>query len=257
MSETVLQDFKDNGVLLIRLNRPQRKNAFNSEQWRAFGEALIAAQANPAVACVVLTGEGGNFCSGMDLNDFGGEGEGEEPAFYGAERAVVGFDKPLIGAANGVAVGGGATLLLHCDIVYVGSDLRMRFPFTSLGLVPEFASSYTLQASIGSRRAAELMYTSEWLDADKALHTGIVTQVFAPEKVLAQALEKAADIAQWPVSSLVATKRCLKLAHTQGIQAAMAIEREGMQKLAGGPENIEAVMAFMEKRKPDFSKFRQ
>ena len=101
--------------------------------------------------------------SGVDLADFG-ESEGEHP-FNACARKLVNFDKPVVSAAKGVAVGGGATLLLHTDVVYVGESLRMRFPFTSLGLVPEWGSSYQLQAVIGARRAAELMYTSEWLDA--------------------------------------------------------------------------------------------
>lgn len=255
MSDTVLQQLDEHGVLLLTLNRPARKNAFSNEQWQAFGDAIEAAGANPAVACVVVTGAGKDFSSGVDLADFG-ETEGEHP-FNACARKLVDFDKPVVSAARGVAVGGGATLLLHTDVVYVGESLRMRFPFTALGLVPEWGSSYQLQAIIGARRAAELMYSSEWLDASKALDYGIATQVFSDDDVLEKAMAKARDIAQWPVSSLVATKRLLRGVHREALYQTMAAEQRGMEELAGKPENIEAVMAIIEKRPPDFSPFRK
>ncbi len=255
MSNTVLQTLSDDGVLLLTLNRPDKKNAFNREQWAAFRDAINEARENPEVACVVVTGAGDDFSSGVDLSDFASE-DAEHP-FESCARAVADFDKPLIAAAKGVAIGGGATLLLHCDVIYVGESLRMRFPFTNLGLVPEFGSSYTLQAVIGSRKAAELMYTAEWIDAQRALDTGIVTGICSDEGVLDQALVKAREIARWPISSLVATKQMMRRVHLEGIHAAIDAEQEGMMRLAGSPENIEAVMAFIEKREPDFKQFRK
>ncbi len=252
MSDTVLQDLRD-GVLLLTLNRPQRKNAFNNAQWHAFADAMEAARRNDRVNVVVVTGAGGNFSSGVDLAEFGGE-EGSRP-FERASWAVMDFDKPLIAAAPGIAIGGGATLLFHCDVVYVGEGFRLRLPFVNLGLVPEWASSYMLQANIGARRAAELFYTAEWVDAARAIETGIATRVYPDADLLPAALAKAAEMAQWPVRSLQETKRCLRLAHVAGIKAAVEAEMAGMQKLAGSPENIEAVTAFLEKRKPDFRQF--
>jgi enoyl-CoA hydratase/carnithine racemase len=254
MSDTVLQQLDDDGVLLITLNRPQRKNAFSNEQWLAFRDALQAADKNPAVACLVITGAGKDFSSGVDLNDFS-EADGEHP-FAISAKALVDFDKPIVSAAKGVAIGGGATLLLHTDVIYVGKSLRMRFPFTALGLVPEWGSSYQLQAIIGARKAAELMYTSEWINADKAVSLGIASAQFADEDVLEQAMIKAREIAQWPVNSLVETKRLMRSVHRAAIHSAMGGETEGMARLAGTPENIEAVVAIMEKRKPDFKQFR-
>jgi enoyl-CoA hydratase/carnithine racemase len=254
MSDTVLQQLDDDGVLLITLNRPQRKNAFSNEQWLAFRDALQAADKNPAVACLVITGAGKDFSSGVDLNDFS-EADGEHP-FAISAKALVDFDKPIVSAAKGVAIGGGATLLLHTDVIYVGKSLRMRFPFTALGLVPEWGSSYQLQAIIGARKAAELMYTSEWINADKAVSLGIASAQFADEDVLEQSMIKAREIAQWPVNSLVETKRLMRSVHRAAIHSAMGGETEGMARLAGTPENIEAVVAIMEKRKPDFKQFR-
>ncbi|GAA4096569.1 enoyl-CoA hydratase-related protein [Zhongshania borealis] len=255
MSDTVLQQLDDDGVLLLTLNRPKKKNAFSNEQWLAFRDSLVAAGDNPAVACVVITGAGTDFSSGVDLNDFADSGE--EHPFAISAKALVDFDKPVVSAACGVAVGGGATLLLHTDVVYVGESLRLRFPFTALGLVPEWGSSYQLQAIIGARKAAELMYTSEWISAERALDLGIATAKFSDEEVLAKAMEKAREIAQWPVNSLVETKKLMRNVHRAAIHSAMGGETEGMARLAGSPENIEAVMAILEKRKPDFKQFRK
>jgi enoyl-CoA hydratase/carnithine racemase len=256
MSDTVQQQFND-GVLEITLNRPARKNAFSREQWTALADAMNAARENPAVACVLLTGAGGNFSSGVDLSDFGGGDPNEEQPFFKTQRAMFAFDKPVVAAAQGVAIGGGATLLLHCDVVYVAPSLRLRFPFVNLGLVPEFGSSYTLSAIIGTRRAAELMYTAEWVNAQKAFDVGIATAVIDDAEILEHARAKTSEIAQWPVRSLQETKRCMKAPHMAGMQAAGGLEQAGMMKLAGSPENIEAVTAFIEKRAPNFAQFRK
>ena len=249
MSNTVLAELKD-GVLLLTLNRPDKKNSFNTEQWTALAAQLDAARANDDVTVVVLTGAGNDFSAGQDLRD--AMTPGGMASYRITERAVVDFDKPLIGAARGVAVGGGATMLFHCDVLYVGESLRMRLPFNSLGMAPEFASSYMLQKLIGPQKAAELLFTTEWIDADKALETGIASRKFKDDELLPNAMAKADEIAQLPLSSLLETKRCLKTAHKAGIDAALKIEREAMDRLAGGPASMEAMMAFMEKRKPNF-----
>ncbi|MFT5575563.1 MAG: enoyl-CoA hydratase/carnithine racemase [Bermanella sp.] len=257
MSDTILQNLDEDGVLLITLNRPHKKNAFNVEQWTAFREAINAAKENPKVACLVITGGGTDFSSGVDLNDMANaDGDTEHP-FVSSAKALLDFDKPLICAAKGVAVGGGATLLLNADIVYVGESLRMRFPFVQLGLVPEWGSSYTLQTIIGARRAAELMYTAEWINADRAVEVGIATAKVSDDGLLDLAMVKAREIAQWPITSLVETKRLMRRVHLQSVHAANEIEQEVMMRLAGSPENIESVMAFLEKRTPDFKQFRK
>lgn len=249
MSDTVLQH-REGGLLILTLNRPAKKNAFNREQWAAFRDALLAAGCDDSVRAVLVTGAGGNFSSGVDLNDMASADAGVEHPFESCARAVAFFEKPLIGAASGVAVGGGATLLLHCDVIYVGESLRMRFPFVNLGLVPEFASSYMLQAIIGARRAAELMYTAEWINAQRAVEAGIATAAFSDDVLMDHALAKAREIAQWPLNALRETKRTLKAHQREGLERGFEVESAGMMKQAGSPENIEAVMAFLEKRQP-------
>ena len=253
MSDLILTENRD-GVLVVTFNRPEKKNAINTQMWVDLRETFKAAAADDDVVCVLLCGAGDNFCSGVDLSSFGDVGEGEEHPFESAARAVVEFDKPLVAAAQGVAIGGGATVLFHADIVYVGESLRMRLPFAGLGLVPEWGSSYMLHANIGAQRAAELFYTAEWVDADKALEVGIAAAVLPDVDLFDHALSKAREIAQWPVNSLREIKRSLRLHHLESIDAAIVAEQAGMQRQAGSPENIEAITAFIEKRPPDFRK---
>lgn len=254
MSDTVLREHKG-GVMLLTLNRPEKKNAINNPMWGAIQAAFEEAQADGSVKCVVLTGAGGNFCAGVDLSSFADMDAADESAataFDSCAAAVAGFAKPWIGAVAGVSVGGGATIVMHADICYVGESLRMRLPFASLGLVPEFASSYMLQANIGAQRAAELFYTAEWINAKRALECGIAARSYPDGELLDRAMDKAAEIAKWPVNSLVEIKKTLRLHHKAPIEAAFKAESEGMAKQAGSPENIEAVVAFMEKREPNF-----
>ena len=252
MSDTVLTENQD-GVLVVTLNRPEKKNAINNEMWIAMRETFRSAAEDDSVVCMLLTGAGEHFCSGVDLASFGdGLEEGEEHPFESSARSVAEFDKPIVAAARGVSIGGGATVLFHCDVVYVGESLRMRLPFANLGLVPEWASSYMLQANIGAQRAAELFYTAEWIDAEKALSRGMAADVLPDADLYDHAMAKAREIAQWPVNSLREIKRSLRLHHMEAIDKAFNAEQAGMERQAGSPENIEAIMAFMEKREPNF-----
>ena len=137
----VLTELDDEGVLLVTLNRPAKKNAFNDPQWDGLRDALNGARENERVAVVVLTGAGKDFSAGQDLSAFGGAGEerpdGKPSGYFGCVDALFDFDKPLLAAAKGVGIGGGITMLFACDVVYVGESVRLRLPFTSLGLVPD------------------------------------------------------------------------------------------------------------------------
>jgi len=249
MSNTVLKELKD-GVLLLTLNRPEKKNAFSTEQWQALTAELYAARENQDVVVVVLTGAGTDFSAGQDLGD---PGRYAQPRpFRACERALVEFDKPLIGAARGVAVGGGATILFHSDLLYVGESLRMRLPFVSLAIAPEFASTYLLPARVGARRAAEIILTGEWIGADRAVADGIATGKFKDDELLEKTLAKAAQMAELPMGSLREAKKCLKAVQRSGMEAALYAETETAGRLTDSPEFREAMAAFKEKRKPDF-----
>lgn len=252
----ILTNLDDEGVLTVTFNRPEKKNAFNKAQWLGLANALNEARENDDVTVVIITGAGNDFSAGVDLTDFGESGDEPQPfdIFF---DALIALDKPLLAAAKGVGIGIGATVLFHCDMVYVGESVRLRLPFASLGLVMEAASSYLMQVCLGPRQAAELLFTSEWIDSQRALETGIAVRVYPDEDLLIKTQEKAREIAQWPLGALREMKRCLKLFRIDGIQTAKAAEDKGMAKLVGSPENIEAITAFMEKRKPDFKKLKK
>ena len=260
-SEKVLRELDEEGVLLITLNRPRRKNAFDNEQWDGLAAALDEAREDPKVAVVVLTGAGDDFSAGQDLTAFSEAPEprpdGTASGYFGCVESLFRFDKPLLGAGRGVAVGGGCTLLIACDVVYLGESARLRLPFANLGLVPEIASSYTLQSAIGRQRAAELFFTAEWIDAARAVEMGMAARVCADAALLRETLAKAREMAQWPVRSLQEIKRTLMESHRDPIRRALEVENEAMARLAGSPENVEAITAFLEKRKPDFKQFRR
>ena len=251
MPDSILTENRD-GVLIVTLNRPEKKNAINNAMWYALRDTFQGADKDDSVACILLTGAGDDFCAGVDLASFSETPAGEEHPFEASARVVAAFGKPVVAAVKGIAIGGGATILFHADIVYVGEGLRMRLPFANLGLVPEWASSYMLQANIGAQRAAELFYTAEWIDADKALSCGIAADVLPDTSVFDHALTKAEEIAQWPVNALREIKACLRLPHRASIDAAFELEKEAMARQAGSAENIEAITAFMEKRPANF-----
>lgn len=239
-------------ICTITFNRPEKKNAFNRAAWLALRDALQQAREDDAVSVVVLTGAGKDFSSGVDLSDLTGE-PGETPPFEVMMNELVLLDKPLLAAARGAAIGFGATALCHCDVAYVGESLKMRLPFVNLGLVPEAACSYTLPRNIGYQQAAELLFTAEWIDAQKAVHTGIARQALPDDALLSHTQQKAAEMAQWPRNSLRETKRLLMQSHAAAIACTRELELAAMMRQVGSPENVEAITAFLEKRPPRFA----
>lgn len=251
MSDLLLQEINDR-VLIITFNNPKKKNAFDSQGWLDLTEALNAAAANNEVNVVVLTGAGNNFSAGSDLSDPTGKDKAGLRPFQHLEKALLKFDKPLLMCPTGVAVGGGATMLFHADIVYVGESLRFKLPFAGLAIAPEFGITYLLQANIGAQKAADILFSAEFLNADQVVEAGIAAKSFSDDELLEKTLEKATAIAQQAPNALREIKRCLKLSQRPGIEAAYSAESDAMDRLLGSPENIEAITAFMEKRAPDF-----
>jgi len=243
---------RDGAILKVTFNRPEKKNAIDNPMWISIRETFLEAGEDNNVRCVLLTGAGENFSAGVDLASFGQASSEAEHPFESAARVVADFNKPLIAAVKGVAIGGGATVLFHTDIVYVGKSLRMRLPFASLALAPEWGSSYMLQANIGAQRAAELFFTAQWIDSDLAVNYGIAAGAFPDDELLEIANAKAYEIAKWPATALCEIKRCLRAHHKSNIDLAFQIEQEAMTRLAGSPHNIEAISALFEKRDPNF-----
>lgn len=256
MSRSTLIEELSAGVLLITLNRPQRKNAFNHQMWRDLRDALAAAQEADAVRVVVITGAGDAFSAGQDLSEMLGGSPpeaGAEHGFGSFMDRLCAFDKPLIAAVNGVGVGIGLTLLLHCEYVYIARGARLRAPFITLGVVPEAASSYLLPALIGFRKAIDLLFESDFISAERAVDLGIATHLCEPAALRSAALEHAHRLATKPLGSLRWTKRLLLATRREQVAAARRREDEAFLHRVGSPENLEAVSAFFEKRPPDFS----
>jgi enoyl-CoA hydratase/carnithine racemase len=257
---SVRRELDADGVLLVTFDRPERKNAFDEAQWDAAAQALAEARSDARVAAVVVTGAGGDFSAGVDLTSFGKRPARSDAFASGYDHfmtRLAELDRPLLAAVQGVGVGIGATLLFHCDVVYMGENARLRLPFAALGLVPEGASSFLLPALVGPRAAAELLFSAEWIGARRALELGIATRVFRDDQVLAATLARARAFAEHDAGTLQAIKQTLLAHRRPGIETALRVEAEGMRRQAGGPANREAIAAFLEKRRPDFRKLRK
>jgi enoyl-CoA hydratase/carnithine racemase len=247
------------GVRVVTLDRPEALNAFNTPLYDACANAFHEAAARPDIACVVLTGNGRAFSAGQDLGEMAGidptaraNADDPGPGFPRFIDTVATFEKPLIAAVNGLGVGIGLTVLLHCDLVLIAHGARLRAPFVPLGVVPEAAGSLLMPAVMGGQRAALALYTGEWIDADAAVECGLALRAVAPEALLDETLEIANRIARQPVTSLVETKRLVIASRIDAIRAARAREDAAFAHMVGGPANMEALTAFLEKREPDF-----
>ncbi|MCB9778442.1 MAG: enoyl-CoA hydratase [Alphaproteobacteria bacterium] len=246
----------EDGVMAIVLDRPSRKNALSRAMYTAMADALARAGADPAVRCVRLSGAGGVFSSGNDLQDFMEDPPGPDGGPIGAFlRVLVGFEKPLVAAVSGHAVGIGTTVLLHCDLAWADDTATFKMPFTSLGLVPEAGSSLILPAMVGHRRAAELLMLGRSFDAATAAELGIVNGVCEADALDATVDQAVAELVALPAGALRATKRLMKGRDRAGLEAAMADEAGEFIARLQSPEAMEAFMAFFQKRQPDFRQF--
>ncbi len=247
---------REGGVLRIELNRPEKKNAITIAMYQALGDALQAASADAGVRVALIQGQPGIFSSGNDVADFlADHARGEDFAPFRFLRALARFDKPLVAAVSGPAIGIGTTLLLHCDLVYAAVGARFQLPFAGLGLVPEAASSLLLPRLAGWHRAAELLMLGMPFDADAAHAMGLVNHVVPAEQVHETALAAARALAAKPPAALRATKALMKQALAASVDDAMAREIREFTERLGSAEAKEAFAAFLEKRKPDFSRF--
>jgi enoyl-CoA hydratase/carnithine racemase len=219
----------DGPVRTLTLNRPTRLNAFTSASYRRLAQLLHEAGENPDVLVVILRGQGRAFCSGVDLEELGAEvAEGAQrlgETFDALVKELLSFAKPLVAAVHGPAVGFGATILLHCDVVLVADDARLRFPFTSLSTAPEAGSSALLPAIVGPQRAAELLFTSRWIDASEAVSYGLALTRCPREQLGAEVGSLAERIAQQPAAAVASSKRLLRVDRMQMVSAASRRER--------------------------------
>lgn len=254
MTDEVVLTSRD-GVLEIRLNRPEKKNALTRSMYETVSAELEEADADPSTRVALLTGTGDTFTSGNDIKDFQARGEANAPR--GGSRflpVISSFQKPLIAAVNGAAIGVGTTMLLHCDLIVAAKSARFVMPFTNLALVPEAASTLLVPRLLGHQRASALLLLGEPLDAATALEWGFVNRVVDDAALMQTAREMAGRLAALPPEAVRLTKRLMK--HGEPSVAGRIAEEIGIfSERLGSAEAQEAFAAFMEKRKPDFSRF--
>jgi enoyl-CoA hydratase/carnithine racemase len=242
-------------ILRVVLNRPAKKNAMTSGMYVTLADVFNDAARDERIRVVLWHGAGDSFCAGNDVEDFlkNPPGPGASPQAQ-LMNALINFDKPLVAAAQGAAIGGGTTMLTHCDFVYAGESAKFQMPFINLAVVPEFGSSCTVPARIGHIRAAELILLGLPFDAKRAADLGFVTQVVSDQNLLATATETARKLAAKPAGALQASKRLMKRSFREQIKAAMKAENEEFSAQVRSEDAKEALTAFLEKRPPDFTK---
>ena len=252
MSEILTE--RSGSILRIEFNRPAKKNAMTAAMYIGLADLLNDAAKDDHVRVVLLHGAGDSFTAGNDLEDFAKNppGPGESPQAR-LIHALINFDKPLVAAVHGAAVGSGTTMLTYCDFVYAGESTKFQMPFINLALVPEFGTSYSVPRRIGYLRATELILLGLPFDAARAGELGFVTAVVPDHQLLATATETAQTLAEKPASALRACKKLLKRSLREQIEHAVDSELEEFAARLRSADTKEAITAFFEKRPPDFT----
>jgi enoyl-CoA hydratase/carnithine racemase len=245
-----------NHVATIEIARPEKKNAITVEMYAAMTAALRAAEADADVRAVLITGQPGIFSSGNDLEDFmqRPKQDMDSPVFQ-FMTALSACGKPVVAAVTGPAIGIGTTMLLHCDLVYVSDEARLALPFTSLGLVPEFASSLLLPQLIGHVRAAEKLLLGDPFSAPEAVEIGLANAVLPAGEVVNHARRMAERFNALPPGAVRDSKKLMKRGNASRVSDTIAAEAAVFGERLSSPEAREAFSAFFQKRKPDFSRF--
>ena len=249
----MLQTQNEGFVRVLTLDRPEALNAFNGALFDALTEGLLTAAEDASVRVAILTGSGRAFSAGLDLSEVGKE---TEPPVHGAAglfEALIEFPKPLMLAINGLGVGFGATICGLADMAFMGEGARLRCPFTSLGLTGEAGSTTTFPSLLGHQAASWMLYSSAWMDAQASKAAGLVLDVFADDSLADEVMQRAQTIAAQPLSALLHSKALLMGPKRERIRAAIKAENVVYAELMGGPDNREAISAFLEKRPPKFA----
>jgi enoyl-CoA hydratase/carnithine racemase len=249
-----------NGVATIEIARPEKKNALTVAMYQALAEALNAAREDGAVRAVLITGQPGIFTSGNDVEDFltrppGQGSDSMDSPVFRFMRALLDCDKPVVAAVTGAAIGIGTTMLLHCDFVYVSDEARLAMPFVALGLVPEYASSLVVPQLMGHRRAAEKLLLGDPFTPEQAVDCGIASAVLPAAEVVAHARRVAERFNALPPGAVREAKQLMRAPERERLLQTIRTEGEIFGRRLRSPEAMEAFQAFLQKRKPDFSRF--
>jgi enoyl-CoA hydratase/carnithine racemase len=246
---------KEKGIISISFNRPGKKNAITAAMYQAMADALQDAEGDPSVRVIIIAGSSEIFTAGNDLEDFlNNPAQGHDTPVARFMRQLSGASKPVIAAVSGAAIGIGSTLLLHCDLVYAAENARFSMPFAQLGLCPEFSSSLLLPQMVGHHRAAEKLMLGEFFSAEEACGMGLVNRVLPAAELASFVRAQAEKLAALPAASLRTTKHLMK-GNQAPVEERMKEEGRLFGELLVTREAKEAFSAFLEKRKPDFTKF--
>ena len=255
MSEIITE--QSGTILRIQFNRPEKKNALTMNMYTTVADLLNTAEKDDGTRAVLLHGAGDTFTAGNDLGDFLKhplkEDDSPQARFI---DALMNFDKPLIAAVHGAAVGSGTTMLTYCDFVYATENAVFQMPFVNLGLVPELGTSYSIPAQIGYVAAAELILLGLPFDARRAIELGFVTRIVSEPGLLPTAMETARRLVQQPAGALQASKRLMRQFSREQLAAAVKAETHEYAARLLSADAKEAMTAFFEKRRPDFTKAR-
>jgi len=243
------------GVMTLTFNRLDKKNSITSAMYGELADAVATAGQDAAVRVLLIQGDPTIFSAGNDIGDFlnAPPATSDSPVFRFL-RGIATFPKPVVASVCGPAVGIGTTMLFHCDLVYAGDNAAFSMPFVNLGLCPEAASSLLVPQMFGYHRAAEALLLGEPFMAEAALEAGLVNRVVPPTEANAIAQAQARKLAAKPLSALMETKRLMKRGQESVVLERMAEEGQSFGRMLREPAAREAFTAFMERRRPDFSK---
>jgi enoyl-CoA hydratase/carnithine racemase len=236
-------------VLVMQINRPEKKNALLPGMYRALADGLKLADESAAINATLIRGVDDCFTSGNDVNGFVGDGSttADRPSVY-FMHALHDARKPIVAAVSGLAIGIGTTLLFHCDLVYASDNCYLQLPFTRLGLCPEAGSSYLLPKQIGYLRAAELILLGDRFSARKACEYGIVNEVLPQDQYLQYASDKAQELASLPPEAVQTSKQLMKRGLKDIVPDTIELELQEFSRLLQTPEAQAIVQAFLDKK---------
>jgi enoyl-CoA hydratase len=254
MPDTILVSPPEHGVQIIRLNRPERRNALNVETIQALGLAFSNAETDDGVRCILLTGNEKAFSAGADIAEMGAQGFAalERPERKAGWSAIERFTKPVIAAAEGLALGGGLELLLLADIAIAGHSAKLGLPETRIGLIPGDGGTQRLTRLIGRARATRMILTGEPISGERAEEIGLVSQVVDDGGALAEAKRLATTIASGPPSALRMAKAAILASAETPLAMGLGVERHAAARAFASPDGVEGLKAFLEKRPPRF-----
>ncbi len=247
----------DGAVALIRISNPAKRNALEPDSYWSIGDAVQAANANPEVRCIIITGDEKSFCSGMDIEAFTGESTAEVAAHsLGGIEHMIGSitraDVPVIAAAEGAVAGVGASLACACDLIVAAESSFITLPFGRIGLMPDGGAVATLAASIGRHRAMQLVLLQERIPAADAVNFGLFTDVTATGEALERAQQWAASFSASPRGAVAQTKRAVNRVTLTELPNSLINEARFQTELLQSPGHKEGVAAFLEHRAPKF-----